>query len=212
MKPGFTAQNCDDLRTLGNQINGFYVVKTSNGLVSVLCDFTQAVGSTTKIVGNINVQSQFVYFYVQRTTSYTVAAEGLYETLPFEKAQVNVGNAMNLISNTFTAPTKGVYFFTFAAPAVETISNGTISQQSKVNVVLVVNNQLNSTPAGTTAYVVADPTKTPTLSTVVQGMFQTTLVLNAGDTVSLSTANSLIIDPTKNLVVQFSGMFLQPTS
>jgi len=101
---------------------------------------------------------------------------------------------------------------TFSAPAVQNIASGTQGEQNKVNVVLVVNNKLSSTPAGTSAFITSDSTATPTIDAVVKGAFQATVTLNAGDTVNLATANSLIADPTKNLLVQFSGMFLQQTS
>ena len=55
--------------------------------------------------------SQRVFFYVQKNTVFTKENA----VIPFEKAQLNMGDAMDLKSGTFTAPKSGVYHFSFSA-------------------------------------------------------------------------------------------------
>jgi hypothetical protein len=54
------------------------------------------------------VKSAPVYFYVQRNSSFTTIGK-----IPFHSARVNEGNAMDLNSGNFTAPRRGIYFFSF---------------------------------------------------------------------------------------------------
>ena len=61
-------------------------------------------------IGVGEVKSSPVYFYVQRNGSWT----GNMTTIPFEIERVNIGGAMNGSSGVFTAPTSGVYQFSFS--------------------------------------------------------------------------------------------------
>ena len=54
------------------------------------------------------MKSAPVYFYVQRNSSFTTIGK-----IPFHSARVNEGNAMDLNSGNFTAPRRGIYFFSF---------------------------------------------------------------------------------------------------
>ena len=72
-----------------------------------------------------------VYFYVQRTTGYA----SVNTVIPYQVAQLNIGNAMNLTTGTFTAPTNGRYQFAFNANA----HSGTNSVTLRVNSVQIAN-------------------------------------------------------------------------
>jgi hypothetical protein len=62
-----------------------------------------------KWIGFNDVKSTPVHFYVQRNSSFSTSGT----PIPFDLARVNEGNAMNLTSGIFTAPTTGIYFFSF---------------------------------------------------------------------------------------------------
>jgi hypothetical protein len=66
-----------------------------------------------KWIGYVDVKSTPVHFYVQRNSKFNQT-----ETpIPFSRALVNEGNAMDLTSGKFTAPRPGIYFFSFAGLA-----------------------------------------------------------------------------------------------
>ena len=54
------------------------------------------------------MKSAPVYFYAQRNYKFTTIGK-----IPFDSARVNEGNAMDLNSGNFTAPRRGIYFFSF---------------------------------------------------------------------------------------------------
>ena len=62
------------------------------------------------IIGNVEVKSRSVHFYLQRNTS-SVTNKGI---LRFELARLNVGGAMNLSTGIFTVPLNGIYHFDFS--------------------------------------------------------------------------------------------------
>lgn len=61
-------------------------------------------------LGYIDVKLSPTYFYVQRTAYFNT----VNISIPFEIEVINIGGAMNLTSGIFTAPTPGLYFFTFS--------------------------------------------------------------------------------------------------
>jgi hypothetical protein len=66
-----------------------------------------------KWIGYVDVKSAPVHFYVQRNSDFNQT-----ETpIPFSRALVNEGNAMDLTSGKFTAPRPGIYFFSFTGVA-----------------------------------------------------------------------------------------------
>ena len=60
-------------------------------------------------IGNVEVKTRSVHFYVQRNTSVTKGG-----ILRFQLARLNVGGAFNLSSGIFTAPVNGIYHFEFS--------------------------------------------------------------------------------------------------
>ena len=107
--------NCRDLFIAGNQINGFYAIKSSSTQIStVYCDFSKdsnAAGYETIIGFNDLKTSPGVYFYVQRNTTYSINET----VIPYQLELLNVGNAINLTSGIFTIPIDGRYHLTFNA-------------------------------------------------------------------------------------------------
>lgn len=65
-------------------------------------------------IGYVDVKSDPVYFFAQRSTSYT-ATTVEPSTVPFQTVQNNVGSAMDVTTGVFTAPKRGVYLFEFMA-------------------------------------------------------------------------------------------------
>ena len=60
-------------------------------------------------IGQYDVKSSPVYFYIQRSTDFVTEDV----PIPFELERLNVGNAMNAVSGIFTAPRTELIFFSF---------------------------------------------------------------------------------------------------
>lgn len=122
---------------MGHQLSGFFLVKGSEKMEIVYCDFypnengrptirSQVIyimillfADLQKLIGYADVKSAPIHFYVQKNVSFDT-----YGTpIPFDFARVNQGNAMNLTSGTFTAPLPGIYFFSFGGMAQFSSSN-----------------------------------------------------------------------------------------
>ncbi|KAI9557789.1 C1q and tumor necrosis factor-related protein-like protein 3 isoform b [Daphnia sinensis] len=93
--------SCDDLRTLGNVMSGFYNIKSSTKVA-------------TQVIGNADVKSTAVYFYVKLANDEPADLK----KIPFEDVKLNVGNSMDATSGTFTAPVNGTYFFSYTGAIV----------------------------------------------------------------------------------------------
>jgi len=97
---------------MGHTVSGFYLVKSgSTKVATTYCDFSKdsaEVGYETRI-GNVDVISSPVQFYVQRNTAWST----LNTPIPFEVERLNVANAMNMGTGVFKAPKAGTYSFAF---------------------------------------------------------------------------------------------------
>lgn len=77
-------------------------------------------------IGNIDVKTTEVHFYVQRTSSYFLNNA----VIQFDKERLNIGGAMDMSTGIFSAPGDGIYQFEF---------NGIKSLQNSLYVFLQVN-------------------------------------------------------------------------
>ena len=64
-----------------------------------------------KWIGQVDVKSSPVYFYVERLADYYTKST----PIPFDVVRLNVGGAMNIVTGKFTAPRTGIYSFSFTA-------------------------------------------------------------------------------------------------
>jgi len=98
---------------MGHTISGFYLVKSgSTKIATSYCDFSKdsvEAGYETRI-GNVDVISSPVQFYVQRNTAWSTTNI----PMPFQVTRLNVGNAMNIGTGVFKAPKAGTYSFAFS--------------------------------------------------------------------------------------------------
>ena len=133
-----------------------------------------------KVIGNLDVKtSSDVSFYVNRRTPYSGIGR-----IPFEVAQVNIGNAMNLASGVFTAPVNGRYYFSFISR----------SANSYANYIFL---RLNSSKMGQ-AFTNTDNIAMPIIAT---------LNLKKGDTVDVYLEKGSIQD-NDGYYTQFNGILL----
>ena len=62
------------------------------------------------IIGNVDIKTKSVHFYVQRSSSFGDITSGI----PFELARLNEGGGMTLYSGVLKAPVAGIYHFAFS--------------------------------------------------------------------------------------------------
>jgi len=62
------------------------------------------------LVGDVDVKTKSVHFYVQRNTTFSTGSA----VIPWEVAPLNEGGAMDLGSGIFTVPVDGIYHFEFS--------------------------------------------------------------------------------------------------
>jgi len=67
-------------------------------------------------MGNVDIKTKSVHFYVQKNYSFSEKA-----VIPFELERLNEGGAMNLVSGVFTAPIPGIYHFQFSCLAESSV-------------------------------------------------------------------------------------------
>ena len=97
------------------------------------------------MIGNLDVQTKIVHFYVQRNFAFSSIA-----VIPFHSALLNEGDAFNLHSGVFTAPVKGIYHFQFSAVKDKLVPSLLIHLQvNGANVGDAYNSQDHSEPAVT---------------------------------------------------------------
>jgi len=104
--------NCKELRVIGHNHPGFYMVRGSTTAVqTIYCDFLQTNSDHYQTtIGFNDIKSTPVYFYVQRNSDY-----GTKNTnIPFQVERVNVGSGMDIRTGIFTVPKPGRYFFSFS--------------------------------------------------------------------------------------------------
>lgn len=70
-------------------------------------------------IGNVQLkEADTVNFFAQKNTSFSNADN----TIPFDTAILNVGNAMNTATGVFTAPVAGIYHFEFSGMTSEKLN------------------------------------------------------------------------------------------
>jgi len=115
-------ENCRALFQMGHTLSGFYLVKSgSTKIATTFCDFSKGsseAGYETRM-GNVDVISSPVQFYVQRNTDWST----LNTPMPFQVTRLNVGNAINIETGIFKAPKAGTYSFAFSFTKTTTTAN-----------------------------------------------------------------------------------------
>jgi len=98
------------------------------------------VAVSQDFIGNVDVKTKTVHFYVQRESIFEI----LNAVIPFELAPVNEGNAFNLTSGIFTVPVTGIYHVQFSAVKSSPVDNLFIFLQvNGVNFGLALTDQLS---------------------------------------------------------------------
>ena len=68
------------------------------------------IAVSQQLVGDVDVKTKSVHFYVQRNTTFSTGSA----VIPWEVEILNEGAAMDLASGSFTAPVPGIYHFNFS--------------------------------------------------------------------------------------------------
>ena len=115
--------DCDGIQALGWTLSGFYTTKHPNNkkVQTTYCDFTESPGTVNyeKKIGYNDIKTIItrddagVYFFVTRESPYNAAGS----VIKYDSIYINYGLGVNIGTGVFTAPARGVYFFSFAAQA-----------------------------------------------------------------------------------------------
>ena len=70
-----------------------------------------SVAVSQVFIGNVDLKTKSVHYYVQRNSSFNAPRS----IIPFQLARLNEGDAFNLSSGIFTVPVNGIYHFQFSA-------------------------------------------------------------------------------------------------
>ena len=82
------------------------------------------------MIGNVDIKTKNVHFYVQRTKEFRLPTKGGYN-LNYQYQWLNVGGTMNKSTGVFTAPVGGIYHFDFNA--LKSKSNGLLKVHLHIN-------------------------------------------------------------------------------
>ena len=82
------------------------------------------------MIGNVDIKTNNVHFYVQRTKEFRLPTKGGYN-LNYQYQWLNVGGTMNKSTGVFTAPVGGIYHFDFNA--LKSKSNGLLKVHLHIN-------------------------------------------------------------------------------
>lgn len=150
---------------------------------------TWYVSVSQKLIGNVDVKTRSIHFYVQRTTSFTSPNS----IIRFESVRLNDGGAMDYINGIFTAPVYGLYHFEF--------SGHRATPSPSLNIAL----QINGSPVGfaQTTPPSAGLTSMESLSLTVS------LWVKAGSQVSLFNSGSGVLFDSSNRYTHFTGWLVE---
>ncbi|KAI9563566.1 hypothetical protein GHT06_011030 [Daphnia sinensis] len=195
--------SCGDLQMIGHTLNGLYSIVGLREVETVYCDFNKPVGDPgfqTRI-GYQDLKTRPIYFYVQKTEPFST--ENI--PMPFERAMLNNGGAMNLETGIFTAPVTGTYFFSFTGLVqFEVTSTGILSE---LVIRLFRNNQEIARSQINEVNAVTNPNY---LSPIT---LQSTLKLNATDEVWVEIDRGIVFgylfDYSNTYCTNFNGWLLE---
>ncbi|XP_059352969.1 EMILIN-1-like, partial [Daphnia carinata] len=195
--------SCGDLQMLGHTLNGLYSIRGLREVETVYCDFNKPLndpGFQTRI-GYQNIKTRPVYFNVRKTKKFSTENT----PIPFDRAILNDGGAMNLETGIFTAPVAGIYFFSFTGLVqFEVTSAGSLSA---LWIMLYRNNQLVARSQINEVNPVTNPNY---LSPIT---FQSTLKLNATDEVWVEIKRDIVFgvlfDDGDTYCTNFNGWLLE---
>ncbi|CAG0885541.1 unnamed protein product [Darwinula stevensoni] len=108
--PNNPAESCSSLRKAGHTRTGYYLISTKKGRLDVvLCQMDlEDADSSFQLDTGARIAEKSVSFNVYRTSDLTSPGR-----IPFERTEVNIGNAMDPNSGIFTATLDGIYAFHF---------------------------------------------------------------------------------------------------
>ncbi len=134
------------------------------------------------LVGNIDVKTTEVHFYVQRTSSYSFNNA----VIQFDRERLNIGGAMDMNTGIFFAPVNGIYQFEF---------NGVKDTSTNY---LYIYLQVNGANIGVA-------TAPGNVGALLESVIHASLELKAGDRVALFKTTGILYDAIDNYYSHFTG-------